>query len=239
MKAKWAVIGSAIAWATVATQCLGATIPADTLVKVRLLNEIRSGRTKKGEQLLFEVVDAVTTNDGQVLIRKGATAVGTVKKSKGSFMFGMPGKLAFSVDYVKIDDKVRVPLKEAQTKRAGKDNTFGMSMGALLLGPLGLAIGGKEAKVPAGTEFPTMVAVSTEVPITGPAVVAVVAASPPHPTFAFDPKRASLIKYKSGLTVVGTVWELKDCAYTVCTELGQMQIAQEQIESITDQAEKK
>ena len=64
-------------------------------IKLKLLETIRSGSSRRGDLIRFAVVDNVLTDDGKILIPKGAKAFGTVTNSRRAGMFGKRGITGF------------------------------------------------------------------------------------------------------------------------------------------------
>ena len=54
------------------------------------------------------------------------------------------------------------------------------------------------------------------------------------PTSLFDKSRLSLFRFKNGDTLTGTLVGFKDGAYTIATEVGQVSVSQDKIDSITE-----
>lgn len=227
MKCIRTVMGVALMLCGVGSAGRAATLAVDTPIKVRLLTELRSGQAKRGDKIGFEVTEAVLGSDGSVLVPKGAAVLGSVKKSRRAGIFGAPGKLDFTADYLQMGNQLQVPLKVAKSRHNGKDNSFAGSFATLLIGPLGFLISGKEARVPAGAEFIALVAEPTEVPQISTIPPSVLAAM-------YDPRRLSNIRFKDGSFLTGTVIELKNCIYTIATELGQLQVHESKVESLSE-----
>lgn len=111
------------------------TVPEGTAIQVRLLQELKSGRERKGEQVRLEVASDVLASDRTLLIPRGTPAVGTITRSNGRGMFGKPGKLEFTIDHVKFSDQVRVPLRSTPTTARGRNNSAAAITTAVLLAP--------------------------------------------------------------------------------------------------------
>jgi hypothetical protein len=219
--------------AVVVTLAAGLLAPADaetvkeqTPVQVRLLKNLKSGHDRKGEQIPFELVKDVTGANGAVILPKGTPVIGTVIRSNGRGMFGKPGKLEFTIDAIKVSDQVRVPLRSTATSVRGRNNTAAAVTTAVLLAPIAVFVKGREVTVKANTEYSVFVDQTTEIPAPGAAIAAAPA--------KMDPNRLSLIRFKNGTTLTGTIVDLKNCVYTVATDLGQMLIEEAKIESISE-----
>lgn len=208
------------------------TLAEGTPVQVRLLQDLKSGHARKGEQVRFEVVSDVVGPDRSILVPKGTPAVGTVTRSTGRKMFGKPGKLEFTIEYIRLPDDTRIPLRSTPTAAQGRNNSGVAIATAVLLAPIALLVKGREVTVRTGREFGVFVDKSLDLARSN------ASGRPEVETVALHvPKNASAqlseVKLKSGLILTGTIIGFKDGAYILQTEAGQMTIPQERVESIT------
>jgi TolB-like protein len=127
-----------------------------TIVKLKLLKELRSGASQTGELVPYSVLTDVVGPNGEVLIAKGARGAGKVTRSKKRGMFGKAGKLEFTVDTVTAVDGTEIALRAVE-KAGGKSNTATVVASALVLTVLAVFIHGRDVVVPEGTEFPAYV----------------------------------------------------------------------------------
>lgn len=157
-----------------------ATIPEGTVVQVRLLQELKSGRCRKGDQVPLEVAYDVLASDQTVLIRRGMPVVGTVTRSRKQTRFGRfgrTGKVEFTIDYIKFGDGVRVPLrttlldsaKEEQKAIRGKRPAAEDAGAVIVPTPYGAVVRrrtvqGRSALIRRGEEFTVYVDAATELP---------------------------------------------------------------------------
>jgi hypothetical protein len=202
------------------------SVPEQTPVQVRLLQELKSGRERKGESVRMETASPVKGPDGTILIAQGTPVVGTITRSGGRGMFGKPGKLEFSIDYIKVDEKTRVPLRSTPQSASGRNNKGAAIATAVLLAPVAIFVKGREVTVKQGREFPVYVDATTELTPTSGAAGAVAPSKP-------DPSRLTVITLKSGLVLEGTVIAYKNGEYTLVTQFGQSVIPEANIRSIT------
>lgn len=202
------------------------TLTEGTPVQVRLLQDIKSGHARKGEQVRLEVVSDVLGPDRSVLVPKGTPVVGTITRSSGRKMFGKPGKLEFDINYICLSDQMRVPVRSSPTSARGRNNSGAAIATAVLLAPVAVFVKGREVTVKTGREFGVFVDRTLEV---GMPTLEKVALHVPKQS----PAQVSEIKLKSGLILTGTVVGFKDGAYQVVTDAGQIAIPQERVESIT------
>ncbi len=166
------------------------TIPAGTLVDVRLTSTVRTDTYKEGDVIGFEVVQPVVVN-GIVVIDQGAAAKGRVIRLKRARTFGRGGDLYFSVYEVTAVNGKRL-LTDFTYRFKGVNEhlrtAFDVASAATLAGiygaaasfyyydnaygaffaPVGLLFGtrkGHEAEQPVGKQFE--VAVRNNVPLEG------------------------------------------------------------------------
>jgi hypothetical protein len=129
-----------------------------TPVRMRLGRNLSSHDAQVGETVDFEVLDDVKIDD-QVVIRRGAVALGTVTEAQKKRSMGRAGKLNVNIDFVRLvnDDKAALrAVKEA----AGGGHTGAMTAGIVATAivffpaaPLFLFVHGKDITIPKGTEI--------------------------------------------------------------------------------------
>ena len=130
-----------------------ADLQEGTTVRVRLLEKLDTGnKPQVGEQVAFEVADDVEAK-GQVLVRSGARATGTITESEKAKWGGRKGKLEFTVDYLQAIDGQNIRVRSTANRVKGKGNVGLMAAGAVLLSPVAVFIRGKNAVVDKGAEF--------------------------------------------------------------------------------------
>ncbi|MFO7264697.1 MAG: hypothetical protein FWJ73_00665 [Limnochordales bacterium] len=133
-------------------------LPAETLVRVRLLTEINSGRNQVGDRIRYRVVEDVRV-DGRIVIPAGAEGEGRVTAVQSAGRFGQAGRV--EIDWGTVPTFDGTPVRFAVLERAGRQNqelaVAASIAGLMLLPPVGLIGGflvqGGEHVVPAGTEF--------------------------------------------------------------------------------------
>jgi hypothetical protein len=202
-------------------------ISEQTPVKVKLLQELKSGHERPGDHIRFAVAGDLTDGKHAVIIPKGTPVVGTITRSSGRRMFGQPGRLEFSIDYIKVSSQVRVPLRSAAAAVHGRNNTGAAIGTAVFLTPVALFVKGRDAILKPGQEFTVFVNQTTEIPpIQPPGVTALSPQAERSPV--------SLIRLKNGDTLTGTVIEFKAGIYTLETDLGRLNVNQNKIESISE-----
>lgn len=188
-----------------------------TPVKLRIMSQLTSGKSKVGEAVNLMVCEAIKDSQGRVLVADGAKAVGKVTVSKKRGMFGRQGKLEFTVESVQAVDGGQVPLR-AQIENSGKSNRGVVIASALLLSVLSVFVHGRDVTVKEGTEFVAYVDKDTLVdPLKSPSASPVVQTSPaPTPNLPSSPvpqpaqPSARFVVLTSLLAGTNVVGELKN-----------------------------
>src|ERR1051325_9696002 len=91
-------------------------------VKLLLMDELKSGAVTKGQRVNFRVDENVVDGNGNVLIRQGTPAYGSVTETRKNGMFGKRGLLNIAADYTITVDGQKVALRATQAN-GGKSNT--------------------------------------------------------------------------------------------------------------------
>ena len=141
------------------TPLVSTTIPADTLVKIKLITPLNSDKNKVGDEVLYQAAEDVIYN-GKLIIAAGAPGKGVVTKVKDAKNFGRNGEI--DVDFQQIQafdgtqvrtflgDKAKMEIKNLAI--AAGASVAGMA----LLGPIGIVggffVNGKDVDLPTGTE---------------------------------------------------------------------------------------
>lgn len=116
-------------------------LPAGTAVAVRLKEDVRAGRARKGGLVPFEVARDVLGDEGRVLIPQGTPVTGHVEASRGPGRFGRGGKLEVSVERATLANGAEVPLRLPTPVRVTGRNRKGLAMLVGLLAAGGAAMG--------------------------------------------------------------------------------------------------
>ena len=133
-------------------------LPKDSLLKIVFTEEFSSRTNKMGDVVHFKAADNLYVDDVLVL-PKGATGVGRIKKIRKPSAFGRDARIDIEFVYVYGVDGTRIPIyvgelaeQEAKTVAAGVGASV---VGCIALGPVGLIGGafvkGKQVVIPAGT----------------------------------------------------------------------------------------
>ena len=140
--------------------------PDGTIVQVKLLQTLTSGKAQEGSIVRYVVIRDVIVG-GEVVIASGARATGKVTTSKGRGWFGKNGKLEFSIESVEAVDKSLVPLRASMEGGSGKSNATAVILGTLFLSVLMIFVNGRDITVKEGTEFPAYIDGNSIVEATG------------------------------------------------------------------------
>ncbi len=129
-----------------------------TIVKLKISQTISSEEAKTGQEVPFEVLEDVNVS-AVAVIKKGDSAFGTVTKAESKRRMGRAGKLIIRIDYVRLADQEKVPLRATKESK-GHGNAVGMTVGMAVTGvlffpaaPLFLLMHGKDVTIPQGTEI--------------------------------------------------------------------------------------
>lgn len=135
-------------------------IPANTLIKVALVDPVNAKNLKAGDVIRYKVVQDVVVND-QLVFAKGEPGEGVVKKVKQAKNFGRNAEV--EIDFYKtkaIDGTYVDTFLGAESEKEMKNLAMaaGASLaGIVVLGPIGIIGGafvqGKNIDLPEGTEF--------------------------------------------------------------------------------------
>lgn len=145
------------------------TIPANTTMKFRFMDELSPGKSKAGDSVRLELTHDLIVNQNLVA-PAGSLLITEVRSVKRPGMFGMPGEVRLSFNELKplgpqkppvwVGEASQKAIKEARKVGGrGEGAVIGagaMSIaGAALLGPVGLVSGvfirGNSIKIPAGS----------------------------------------------------------------------------------------
>jgi hypothetical protein len=139
------------------TSAKGFVLEDGTPVRIRINRSISSADAHTGDTVDFDVIDDITVN-GTLVIARGSLAFATVTEAQAKRRMARGGKLDINIDYVKLVNSDRAPL------RAVKDMNGGGHTGAMVGGmvatsivffpaaPFFLFMHGKDISIPKGTE---------------------------------------------------------------------------------------
>lgn len=188
-------------------------ISEGTPIKVVTTREITSKDAKPNDPVPFTVSEDVVIN-GQVVVRTGTAAVGSVVNAEKSGYMGKSGKLAIQVESTETTDGSPLRLRAAKGKEG---NDAGSTVVALsFISPVFLFKKGGEAKITAGTAVTVYAAEQKHFRLEGSTLKAV-AIDPA--TGAVSSEEATVYIYRPK-KVVGSA--LEPSVYVDETELARM-----------------
>jgi len=136
------------------------TIPAGTMIPVRLLQTLSSGTVNAGDSFRIEVLEDIIV-DGAVVIPAGSPGSGKVTLAVPARSMGRAGELRVSLDFVHTYDNIPVPVEANEQTAARDTELMGKSFVAyVFLGPVGLLTlleKGQNITIPADSQFYVMV----------------------------------------------------------------------------------
>lgn len=127
------------------------TLQEGTIVKITLNEDLNGKKLDVGQRINFTTNDEVIINN-RVVIPVGLKVTGTVTEASASGMLAKRGKLSFSIDRLYLNDGRIINLTN-DVKKQVKSSTGVVVATAVLISPLALFIGGKNAKYEKGTPF--------------------------------------------------------------------------------------
>lgn len=203
-----------------------------TEVRLHLVDRLQSGVSRVGDRINFRVNADVQDATGNVLIRGGTPAYGTVTQSKGAGGWGRRGHLDISVDYTMAVDGQRVPLRGQNGAAGHKGGTTAWAT-ALFIAPVaGFFMKGGNVTVEAGSDLIAFVDSTLTV---GAARAGQAAGYPGGGLAASVPSGpAKCVVLRNGDKITGSVESLANGVYTLDTAMGKLQIAASDIREIRD-----
>jgi len=140
------------------TSSKGFVLEDATPLKLRINRNISSADAHVGDTVDFEVLQDVSVN-GTLVIPKGSLAYATVTEAQAKRRMARGGKLSVNIDYVKLADSEKAPLRAVKEVKGG-GHTGAMTAGIVATGivffpaaPFFLFMHGKDITIPKGTEI--------------------------------------------------------------------------------------
>ena len=148
------------------------TLPKDSVFKITFTKEMSTKMTRQGDEVNFKASDNLYVNDVLVL-PKGATGIGVVKKVVQPGIFGKDGRIDITFTHIYGVDGTKIPLtvgELAQQKAESIAGAAGAAIGGMvILGPVGIVGGafvkGNSVTIPVGCE--TFVQTAEDVSLQG------------------------------------------------------------------------
>ena len=144
------------------------TLPKDSVFKITFTSELSTKMSRQGDTVHFKAADNLYVNDVLVL-PKGATGVGEVKKVVQPGIFGKDGRIDINFTYIYGIDGTKIPVtvdELAKQKAESIAGAAGAAIGGMIvLGPVGLVGGafvkGNSVTIPVGCETYVQTAADT------------------------------------------------------------------------------
>jgi hypothetical protein len=148
------------------------TLPKDSVIKIEFTQELGNKISKVGDEVGFKAADNLYVNDVLVL-PKGATGIGKVKKVVQPGMFGKDGRVDIDFMHINGVDGSEIPVfvgELAKQQAKSYAGAAGAAIGGMIiLGPVGVIGGafvkGSSITIPEGSV--TFVQVSEDVVMQG------------------------------------------------------------------------
>ncbi len=157
-----------------------------TPINVVTAQETTSKAANPNDPVNFTVDEDVVIN-GQVVVRKGTAAIGSVINAMKGGYLGKSGKLAIQVESTQTVDGQPLKLRAAKGKE-GDDKTNSTAALSAIISPLFLFRKGGEAKIATGTPVTVFTAEEKRFRLDGSTLVAVV---PPNEAGSIELKGAA------------------------------------------------
>ena len=148
------------------------TLPKDSVIKIEFTEQLGNKISKVGDEVAFKAADNLYVNDVLVL-PKGTTGVGKIKKVVQPGMFGKDGRVDIDFMYIYGVDGTKIPVfvgELAKQQAKSYAGAAGAAIGGMIiLGPVGVIGGafvkGSSVTIPEGSI--TFVQVSKDVDMQG------------------------------------------------------------------------
>lgn len=135
-------------------------VPANTLIKIKLVTPVNSETMKAGDTVKYQVAEDVV-DDGNLVFAAGGAGEGHVTSVQDARNFGRDGKVDIDFSQTQAFDGTMVDTtlgEKAKEEMKSEAMAAGASIaGIALLGPIGIVGGifvkGKNINLPAGTEL--------------------------------------------------------------------------------------
>ena len=146
-----------------------------TAINVVTAKEVTTREAKPNDPVDFTVSEDLVIN-GQVIVRKGTPAIGSVINAEKGGYLGKSGKLAIQVESTTTSDGQRLKLRAAKG-REGDDKTTS-TLVLSMINPAFLFRKGRDAKIEPGTAVTVYVAEEKRYRVEGATLVPVVVETP-------------------------------------------------------------
>ena len=143
-------------------------LPKDSVFKIAFTSELSTKMSRKGDVVHFKAADNLYVNDVLVL-PKGATGIGEVKKVVQPGIFGKDGRIDIDFTCIYGVDGTKIPITVGELAKQKAESIAGAAGaaigGMIILGPVGLVGGafvkGNSVTIPVGCETFVQIAEDT------------------------------------------------------------------------------
>lgn len=133
---------------SVSTATPGVAIPADTLVALRIEQNLSSGTSHRGDKFALSLLNDVWIGN-QVILPAGTKGIGEVIHAAGKGFGGRAGELIVTARYLEYRGQ-QIPLKNFRLGAAGADNSTAAVFSSAIVPLAGLFVTGTSASVGVG-----------------------------------------------------------------------------------------
>ena len=124
-------------------------LPAHCPVMIKNISEINTENIKSGDTVTFIVAQDVTDENGNILIKSGASVNANINFESKTYI-GRSAKITISDFHTKAVDNTYIPLSTVITEEPDDKMVLSIVLSVFLC-PLFLLMKGKDAKIPAGS----------------------------------------------------------------------------------------
>lgn len=124
------------------------TLPAGTLVALRVDQDLKSQTSKRGDKFSISLAHDIWLND-RIAIPAGTKGVGEVIHSSGKGFGGRAGELIVAARYLEVNGQ-QIPLKNFKLGVAGADNAHAALFSSLAIPIAGMFVTGTSATIGIG-----------------------------------------------------------------------------------------
>ena len=139
------------------------TVQSGIFLNLESVETINSETATSGKRVNFRVINDVI-QDGVVIIKAGANAVGKIQSVNNKGMLGKPGEIAISLTTVTAVDNTQIPISASQVYK-GKDKSGTSLIVGLLLCFLFLFMKGDDGVLQSGSIIEAQIIGSPQISI--------------------------------------------------------------------------
>jgi len=141
----------------------GVRLPADTMVRIALVDDVNSKDRTRGDKFAIRLAKPIIV-DGKMVAPAGAVGMGEVVYAERGGGGGSPGKLVLAARYIDVAG-VRLRLKAFQLAAGGESDFREMQVAAEFIGPAVMFINGHNVEYPSDTRATAKIAEDVVLPV--------------------------------------------------------------------------